>query len=379
MDLQKKMNERLDHFLPDLLQWNFHLDNETTATYKSIFQLYKQNTDEIFKLFTDLLASLPHVQKRQRRQWDVVAFGTATAVLSLATYNTVQISKFETAIEAQQAKTDLLTDISKLHELHMHKLDNMVDDIGKELQGQILIQYRHSTNASFHVLDHRHCSKSISNSSSASYNSASGSKHTSHSKINNTKRFRKTPSTSARRKLSRSSPWLKSTTRAPTIPEKMPIHLEDCWEGCPTNRGKSPKTSRRIPSHFPSLLIILYGLLKMTSGMTVLDPDPELINAQNFDFAKPKSFFKNICKYAATSTYIHVRIPFNFTTVFNTKKAIAGVYDQLLAQHDEPFKSITKSVTDVSLSIIEGSLEDFCDFIKALPQKMEISTPHRPK
>ena len=28
----------------------------------------------------------------------------------------------------------LLTDISKLHKNHMHKLDNMVDDIGKELQ-----------------------------------------------------------------------------------------------------------------------------------------------------------------------------------------------------------------------------------------------------
>jgi len=104
------------------------------ATYKSIFKLYKQNTDEIFKLFTDLLTSLPHVHERQRRQWDVVAFGTATAALLLATYNTVQISKLETAIEAQQAKTDLLTDISKLHEHHMHKLDNMVDDIGKELQ-----------------------------------------------------------------------------------------------------------------------------------------------------------------------------------------------------------------------------------------------------
>jgi hypothetical protein len=137
----------------------------------------------------------------------------------------------------------------------------------------------------------------------------------------------------------------------------MPIHSEDCWEGCPTNPGQSSKISRRIPSHLPSLLIVLYGLLKMTSGTTVPDPDPELINAQNFDFAKPKLFFKNIGKYATTSTYIHVQIPFNFTTVFNTKKAIAGVYNQLLAQHDEPFKSITKSITDVSLSIIEGSLE----------------------
>jgi hypothetical protein len=117
----------------------------------------------------------------------------------------------------------------------------------------------------------------------------------------------------------------------------------------------------------------------MSSGSTVPDPDPELINAQNFDFAKPKLFFKNIGKYAATSTYIHVRIPFNFTTVFNTKQAIAGVYDQLLEKHEEPFKSITKSVTDVSLTIIEGSLEDFRDIIKALPQKTKISMPGRPK
>ncbi len=113
----------------------------------------------------------------------------------------------------------------------------------------------------------------------------------------------------------------------------------------------------------------------MTSGLTVPHPDLELINAQNFDFAKPKLFFKNIGHYAATSTYIHVRIPFNFTTVFNTKNDIAKVYHKQLDQHEEPFKLITKSVTDVSLAIIEGSLEDFCDIIKLLPQKSEISMP----
>jgi hypothetical protein len=32
-----------------------------------------------------------------------------------------------------------------------------------------------------------------------------------------------------------------------------------------------------------------------------------------------------------------------------------------------------------SLAITEGSLEDFCDIIKPLPQKTEISTPGRPK
>jgi len=65
MDLQLKMNARLDNFFPDLLHWNFHISNETEATFKSIFSLYKQNTNEIFKLFTDLLESLPHVHERQ--------------------------------------------------------------------------------------------------------------------------------------------------------------------------------------------------------------------------------------------------------------------------------------------------------------------------
>jgi hypothetical protein len=97
----------------------------------------------------------------------------------------------------------------------------------------------------------------------------------------------------------------------------MPLHSEDCWQGCPTNRGQSTKTRRRISRHFPSLFVILYGLFKMSSGSTVPDLDPELVKAQNFNFVKPKLLFKE--KYAATSTYIHVRIPFNFTTVVNTK------------------------------------------------------------
>ncbi len=52
----------------------------------------------------------------------------------LATYNTVQISKLEATIEAQQCKTDLLTVIMKLHEQHLHKLGEMVDNISDELQ-----------------------------------------------------------------------------------------------------------------------------------------------------------------------------------------------------------------------------------------------------
>jgi hypothetical protein len=125
--------------------------------------------------------------------------------------------------------------------------------------------------------------------------------------------------------LQGSTSGLKLVTGSKRIPKKMQHNSDICWEGCPTNRAKSPKSGQRISGHLPTLIFIIYGLLKKSSALTVLDPGPELMNAQNFDFAKPKLFFKNIGRYAATSTYIHIRIPFNFTTVFNAKEGISQV------------------------------------------------------
>jgi hypothetical protein len=124
----------MDHCIPDLDRFNFKLDQYNRATFKSTFELYKSDIRQVFKLFLDLLASLPHVPQRQRRQWDITSFVAATTALTLSTYNTVQISKLETAIEGQKQKTDLLADIVKLHEQHLHQLDRMIDNIGREIQ-----------------------------------------------------------------------------------------------------------------------------------------------------------------------------------------------------------------------------------------------------
>ncbi len=86
------------------------------------------------------------------------------------------------------------------------------------------------------------------------------------------------------------------------------------------------------------------------------DPDLVLINAKSLDFAKPKLFFKNIGRYM---TYIHVRIPFNFTQIVDTKNIIEDNYAKLLDKHEEPFKTITKTTKDVSLMMISASIEDF--------------------
>jgi len=127
------MIERMDRCIPDLDGFNLNLDQYNRATLNSTFELYKSDIRQVLKLFKDLLASLPHIPECQQQQWDIASFVAATSALTLSTYNTVQISKLETAIEAQKQQTDLLADIVWLHEQHLHKLDEMIEDIGNEI------------------------------------------------------------------------------------------------------------------------------------------------------------------------------------------------------------------------------------------------------
>jgi hypothetical protein len=134
LQLQDKRIEHMDCCITDLNRFNFNLDQYNRATLNSTFELYKSDLQQIFKLFKDLLASLPHVPEHQQRQWDIASFIAAMAALKLSTYNTVQISKLETAIKTQKQKTDLLADIVHIHEQHLHQLDKMIDDICNEIQ-----------------------------------------------------------------------------------------------------------------------------------------------------------------------------------------------------------------------------------------------------
>ena len=110
----------------------------------------------------------------------------------------------------------------------------------------------------------------------------------------------------------------------------------------------------------------------MSQGQQLPDPEPELINAKSLDFAKPKLFFKNIGRYAATSTYIHVRIPFNFSKILDTKITIEQQYQVLLDKHEDPFKTIAKTTTDVSLMTISASIEAVSYTHLTLPTNREV-------
>jgi len=59
LQLQSKMIERMDRCIPDLDRFKFNLDNR--ATLNSTFELYESDINQVYKLFKDLLASLPHI------------------------------------------------------------------------------------------------------------------------------------------------------------------------------------------------------------------------------------------------------------------------------------------------------------------------------
>ncbi len=71
LGLQHKLKDRLDNFFNFFDQWHFKLSDWELSTLNTTFKFYKGNTDEIFKLFNDLLVSLPPVWVLQHRQWDV--------------------------------------------------------------------------------------------------------------------------------------------------------------------------------------------------------------------------------------------------------------------------------------------------------------------
>jgi hypothetical protein len=93
-------------------------------------------------------------------------------------------------------------------------------------------------------------------------------------------------------------------------------------------RGQGQKNvfGRTFHANLLKFILIIYGFFKMSLGQQLPDHDPELINAKSLDFTKPKLFFKNIGRNAATSTYIHVRIPFNFSQILDTKVTIEQQY-----------------------------------------------------
>jgi hypothetical protein len=85
LQLQSKLDERLDQFFINLKSPIFKFNPINAQCLNTTFELYKDNHNQIFQHFKDLLASLPHIPAREKHQWDNTSFVEATAALTLAT------------------------------------------------------------------------------------------------------------------------------------------------------------------------------------------------------------------------------------------------------------------------------------------------------
>jgi hypothetical protein len=56
-----------------------------------------------------------------------VAIGLAIADMALSSFNAYKITELNSEISALKSKTDLLVDVSHLHEAHLHHLEKKTD------------------------------------------------------------------------------------------------------------------------------------------------------------------------------------------------------------------------------------------------------------
>lgn len=74
-----------------------------------------------------------------------IIFSITMAVLTLSTYNAVQISKLENKITVNEKKLDHLIDIPNLHQQHFRAMDQKIDNISNQLATMLQINKVHFT------------------------------------------------------------------------------------------------------------------------------------------------------------------------------------------------------------------------------------------
>jgi hypothetical protein len=77
-------------------------------------------------------------QSRNKRFVEFVALGTATAALTLATFNKIQLDNLQAAFTEEAHKVDIVVDVQAIHDKHLHMLQAEVD---QQTQSLALVEY----------------------------------------------------------------------------------------------------------------------------------------------------------------------------------------------------------------------------------------------
>ena len=133
------------------------------------------------------------------------------------------------------------------------------------------------------------------------------------------------------------------------------------------SKAATPCFRSFIASHYVFFILELLAL-KMNGALAVPDPEPRLLKANAATPAKLQLLFRPSRKYAASTYFIHIRVPFNFSKLLETPANIFQTYHAYIDKWPEPFRTQVAEVAEISRSCLKDKLNDFSHMLAALPE-----------
>jgi hypothetical protein len=117
--------------------------------------------------------------------------------------------------------------------------------------------------------------------------------------------------------------------------------------------------------------------LKIDRADAVPDLEPKLLDSNFVKPSKLQLLFRPSGKYAASTHYIHIRVPFNFSRLTLMPTIIFDRYQHYIEIWPEPHKTQVEQVAELSRSCLSDKHNDFNNMLDALPQHEVVTREKR--
>jgi hypothetical protein len=91
-------------------------------------------------------------------------------------------------------------------------------------------------------------------------------------------------------------------------------------------------------------------VLKIDGAQAVPDPELSLLDSNFIESSKLQLLFRPSRKYAASTHFVHVRLPLNFSQLLQTPDQIFLQYQHYIDCWPEPFRTQVEEVAEISRS-----------------------------
>jgi hypothetical protein len=118
-------------------------------------------------------------------------------------------------------------------------------------------------------------------------------------------------------------------------------------------------------------------VLKIDRTYAVPDPAQTLLDSNFVEPANLQHLFRPSGKYAASTHFINIRVPFNFSQLLATPDNIFNNYHNYIEKWPKPFCTQVEEVAEISCSCIADKVNNFIDILDALPQYKVITCDKR--